>query len=74
MNGHGTNMSKTMDNFTKKVIPLLWEFFRKRQHRLTGINVTMIENELIISILTKKKPKRFSINSIENLNANLKTF
>jgi hypothetical protein len=75
MKHHGIT---TMNNCTQKVIPILWDFFKKRQHRITGINVTTIENELIISILTKKNARRFIFKStltlLESLNGYLKTF
>jgi len=79
-----TNGDKTKSNqetpiisYTKSLIPILWEFLEKQRGIYSiSVNLVTLEDEVIISLINRKKVKRFRIpnNSyaIDNLRACLK--
>lgn len=48
-----------------KILPFLWQILGKQKK--SKINVTTRENEIIVSILTGRKVKRFKNNNLDIL-------
>lgn len=76
MNQKGRN-NKMMD-YTKKIIPILWNFLDTRKNSFSiSINICMIDDEVIVSVINQESIMRFkhteNINLAENLNAYLQS-
>ena len=78
-NGDKTNSNQETPiiSYTKSLIPILWEFLEKQRGIYSiSVNLVTLEDEVIISLINRKKVKRFRIpnNSyaIDNLRACLK--
>lgn len=71
------NQETPIISYTKSLIPILWEFLEKQRGIYSiSVNLVSLEDEVIISLINRKKVKRFRIpnNSyaIDNLRACLK--
>jgi hypothetical protein len=71
------NQETPIISYTKSLIPILWEFLEKQRGIYSiSVNLVTLEDEVIISLINRKKVKRFRIpnNSyaIDNLRACLK--
>lgn len=76
MNQKGKN-NKMMD-YTKKIIPILWNFLDTRKNPFSiSINICMMDDEVIVSIINRKGIMRFKHTKnfclVENLNAYLQS-
>jgi hypothetical protein len=72
-----SNQETPIISYTKSLIPILWEFLEKQRGIYSiSVNLVSLEDEVIISLINRKKVKRFRIpnNSyaIDNLRACLK--
>ena len=55
-------------DYTKSIMPVLWKFLDKHKRPcFISINIHMLNNELIISIINNKKIKRFIDSNNQNL-------
>lgn len=72
-----SNQETPIISYTKSLIPILWEFLEKQRGIYSiSVNLVTLGDEVIISLINRKKVKRFRIpnNSyvIDNLRACLK--
>lgn len=71
------NQETPIISYTKSLIPILWEFLEKQRGIYSiSVNLVTLGDEVVISLINRKKVKRFRIpnNSyaIDNLRACLK--
>lgn len=67
-----TNPKSDIMDYTKSIIPILWTYLDKRKNnRFISMNIVKINNKFIISVIDKKKIKRFINADSENITENL---
>ena len=64
----------TAINYTKSIIPILWEFLDRQRGRYSiSVNVVTVGDESLITIINRKKVKRFRIMNNSSVLNNLRT-
>lgn len=61
-------------DYTQSILPILWKFLDNCKHCSISMNIAMIDDELIVSIINKKKIRRFKNPNSQELIKKLKAY
>ena len=69
-----TTMNNSVIDSTKSIMAILWKFLDKNKNGYVSANVSKMNDEVVISIIDRKKIKRFKSTNTELLLKNLGSY